>query len=438
MIREYKTIQAVSGPLVLISQVEGAVCGELAEVHLPDGSISRCRVLEINGDTVLAELFGSSSGMDVDNTKIRFLGRVFELGISTDVLGRVFNSMGEPVDGGPKILPDVRRSINGLPTNPAAREFPNKAIDTGFSAIDGSNTLIRGQKLAIFSGAGLPHAELAAHIARSAASGDPQAEYAIVFASIGLSFEETEYVIQEFRRTELIDHTVTFTCKAGSPALERFAAPRTALTTAEYLAFDKDMHVFVILSDMMCYAEALRELSSAKNMPSFESGYPRYLHRDFGEICERAGLRAGKKGSITILPVITMPGDQITHSAADALGHTCEGQIVLSRELHTRGIYPPVDLLASRSRLGDVISGNEHRALMIRLLSSYASGKKFHNLITAFGTDTVDDYGKKLTDFFVRLEKKYICQNSDIVRSAGETALIAKELLRGLDQPDEE
>ena len=434
MIREYKTIQAISGPLVLVSQVDGAVCGELAEVHLPDGSISRCQVLEINGDTVLAELFGSSAGMDVDNTKIHFLGRAFELDISTDVLGRVFNSMGEPVDGGPRILPDVRRSINGLPINPAARDVPVKTIDTGISAIDGSNAIMRGQKLAIFSGAGLPHTELAAHIARIAASGDPEAEYAIVFASIGLSFEETEYVIQEFRRAELIDSTVTFTCKAGSPALERFAAPRTALTTAEYLAFDKGMHVFVILSDMMCYAEALRELSSAKNSPSFESGYPRYLHRDFSEICERAGLRAGKKGSVTLLPVVSMPGDKKTHSVPDTLGHVCEGQIVLSRELHTKGIYPPVDLLASGSRLWDVVAGIEHRDLMNRLLSSYASGKEFQSLINSFGPEAADDRGKKLADFSSKLEKKYICQEPNTGRSAGETSLIAKELLRGLDE----
>ena len=434
MIREYKTIQAISGPLVLVSQVEGAVCGELAEVQLPDGSIRRCRVREINGDTALVELYGSSAGMDVDNTIIRFLGRSFELGISTDVLGRVFNSVGEPIDGGPKILPDVRRCINGLPTNPAAREFPKKAIDTGISAIDGTNTLIRGQKLAMFSEAGLPHTELAAQIARSAVSGDPDAEYAIVFASIGLSYEETEYVLQEFRRTELIDRTVTFTCKAGSPSLERFAAPRTALTTAEYLAFDKDMHVFVILSDMLCYAEALRELSSAKNKPSFESGYPGYMHGDFGEICERAGLRAGKKGSITLLPVVTMPGGQKTHPASDVLGHVCEGQIVLSRDLHRRGIYPPVDLLSSRSRLWDSVSGNEQRDVMNRLLSSYASGKEFQSLITSFGTEAADDRGKKLADFSSKLEKKYICQEPNTGRSAGETSLIAKELLRGLDE----
>ena len=314
MPKEYRTIQEVAGPLMLVRGVEGVTYDELGEIELAGGETRRCKVLEVDGSDVLVQLFESSTGINLSNSKVRFLGRSMELGVSEDMLGRVFDGLGRPIDDGPEILPDARMDINGLPMNPAARDYPNEFIQTGISTIDGLNTLVRGQKLPIFSGSGLPHANLAAQIARQAkVLGDDASNFAVVFAAIGITFEESDFFVQEFRRTGAIDRTVLFTNLANDPAVERIATPRMALTAAEYLAFEKDMHVLVILTDITNYAEALREISAAKKEVPGRRGYPGYLYTNLATIYERAGRQLGKKGSITLIPILTMPEDDKTH-----------------------------------------------------------------------------------------------------------------------------
>jgi V/A-type H+-transporting ATPase subunit B len=354
MIREYKTIQEVNGPLMIVKRVQGVTYDELGEIELPNGDIRNCKVLEVNGDSAVVQLFEASAGINLRDSKVRFLGHPLQLGVSDEMLGRVFNGMGRPIDGGADILPDEYRDINGLPMNPAARDYPNEFIQTGISAIDGLNTLVRGQKLPIFSGSGLPHAQLAAQIARQAkVLGDDTANFAVVFAAIGITFEESNYFVEEFRRTGAIDRTVLFTNLANDPAVERIATPRMALTAAEYLAFEKDMHVLVILTDITNYAEALREISAAKKEVPGRRGYPGYLYTDLATMYERAGRQLGKKGSITMIPILTMPEDDKTHPIPDLTGYITEGQIILSRELYRKGVNPPIDVLPSLSRLKD-------------------------------------------------------------------------------------
>ena len=342
MIREYKTIQEIASPLMMVKMVEHVTYDELAEVELPDGSIRRGQVLEVNGDTAVVQLFESAAGINLAQSKVRFLGHPLQLGVSGDMLGRVFNGMGVPIDGGPAILAEEYRDINGLPMNPAARDYPNEFIQTGISTIDGLNTLVRGQKLPIFSGSGLPHANLAAQIARQAkVLGDESANFAVVFAAIGITFEESEFFVQEFKRTGAIDRTVLFTNLADDPAVERIATPRMALTAAEYLAFEKDMHVLVILTDITNYAEALREVSAAKKEVPGRRGFPGYLYTNLATIYERAGRQLGKAGSITMIPILTMPEDDKTHPIPDLTGYITEGQIILSRSLYPRASTPP-------------------------------------------------------------------------------------------------
>ena len=353
MIREYKTIQEIASPLMIVKNVEGVTYDELAEIELSDGTVRRCKVLEVNGDNAVVQLFEPSAGINLKDSKIRFLGHPLELAVSGDMLGRVFNGMGEPIDGGPAILAEEHRDINGLPMNPAARAYPAEFIQTGVSTIDGLNTLVRGQKLPIFSASGLPHAALAAQIARQAKVLGDNENFAVVFAAIGITFEESEYFIQEFRRTGAIDRTVVFSNLANDPAVERIATPRMALTAAEYLAFEKDMHVLVILTDITNYAEALREVSAAKKEVPGRRGYPGYLYTDLATMYERAGRRIGKKGSITMIPILTMPEDDKTHPIPDLTGYITEGQIILSRELYRKGLTPPIDVLPSLSRLKD-------------------------------------------------------------------------------------
>jgi len=346
MIREYKTIGEIVSPLMMVRMVEGVTYDELVEVELPNGDIRRGKVLEVNGDTAVVQLFESAQGINLAESKVRFLGHPLQLGVSGDMLGRVFNGMGQPIDGGPEILAEEYRDINGLPMNPAARDYPNEFIQTGVSSIDGLNTLVRGQKLPIFSGSGLPHANLAAQIARQAkVRGDEAANFAVVFAAIGITFEESEFFVQEFRRTGAIDRTVLFSNLANDPAVERISTPRMALTAAEYLAFEKDMHVLVILTDITNYAEALREVSAAKKEVPGRRGFPGYLYTDLASIYERAGRQLGKKGSITMIPILTMPEDDKTHPIPDLTGYITEGQIILSRQLYRKGINPPVDVL---------------------------------------------------------------------------------------------
>jgi V/A-type H+-transporting ATPase subunit B len=391
MIKEYRTIQEISGPLMVVKKVADVTYDELAEIELPDGSVRRCKVLEVNGDSAVVQLFESSAGINLAESKVRFLGHPLQLGVSADMLGRVFNGMGQPIDDGPEILAEEYRDINGLPMNPAARDYPNEFIQTGVSTIDGLNTLVRGQKLPIFSGSGLPHANLAAQIARQAkVLGDDAGNFAVVFAAIGITFEESNFFVEEFKRTGAIDRTVLFTNLANDPAVERIATPRMALTAAEYLAFEQDMHVLVILTDITNYAEALREVSAAKKEVPGRRGFPGYLYTDLATMYERAGRQVGKPGSITMIPILTMPEDDKTHPIPDLTGYITEGQIILSRDLYRKGIMPPVDVLPSLSRLKDKGIGvgktrEDHASTMNQLFAAYASGKEAKELMTILG-----------------------------------------------------
>ena len=381
MIKEYKTISEISGPLMVVRQVAGVTYDELVEIELPNGDLRRGKVLEVNGDKAVVQLFEPSAGINLAQSKVRFLGHPLQLAVSGDMLGRVFSGMGDPIDGGPAILPEEYRDINGLAMNPAARDYPNEFIQTGISTIDGLNTLVRGQKLPIFSGSGLPHNQLAAQIARQAKVLDGASNFAVVFAAIGITFEESEYFVQEFRRTGAIDRTVLFINLANDPAVERISTPRMALTAAEYLAFEKGMHVLVILTDITNYAEALREISAAKKEVPGRRGYPGYLYTDLATMYERAGRQLGKPGSITMIPILTMPEDDKTHPIPDLTGYITEGQIILSRELYRKGVLPPVDVLPSLSRLKDKGIGagktrEDHANTMNQLFAAYATGKE--------------------------------------------------------------
>ncbi len=435
MIKEYRTIQEISGPLMVVRKVSGVTYDELAEIELPDGSVRRCKVLEVNGDNAVVQLFESSAGINLAESKVRFLGHPLQLGVSADMLGRVFNGMGQPIDGGPEILADEYRDINGLPMNPAARDYPNEFIQTGVSSIDGLNTLVRGQKLPIFSGSGLPHNVLAAQIARQAkVLGDEAANFAVVFAAIGITFEESNFFVEEFTRTGAIDRTVLFTNLANDPAVERIATPRMALTAAEYLAFEKDMHVLVILTDITNYAEALREVSAAKKEVPGRRGYPGYLYTDLATMYERAGRQLGKKGSITMIPILTMPEDDKTHPIPDLTGYITEGQIILSRELFRKGINPPVDVLPSLSRLKDKGVGpgktrEDHANTMNQLFAAYSTGKENKELMSILGEAALSPTDLLYARFADEFEQRYVGQGASENRSIEETLDLGWELL---------
>ena len=434
MIREYKTIQEVNGPLMMVRKVSGVTYDELGEIELPDGSVRRCKVLEVNGDNAVVQLFEASAGINLKDSKIRFLGHPLELAVSGDMLGRVFNGMGHPIDGGPEILAEEHRDINGLAMNPAARDYPNEFIQTGISTIDGLNTLVRGQKLPIFSGSGLPHAALAAQIARQAKVLDGESNFAVVFAAIGITFEESEFFVSEFKRTGAIDRTVLFTNLANDPAVERIATPRMALTAAEYLAFEKGMHVLVILTDITNYAEALREISAAKKEVPGRRGYPGYLYTDLATMYERAGRQVGKEGSITMIPILTMPEDDKTHPIPDLTGYITEGQIILSRELYRRGVNPPVDVLPSLSRLKDKGTGEgktreDHSGTMNQLFAAYATGKENKELMSILGEAALSPTDLLYAKFADEFEKRYVSQGTDENRSIQETLDLGWELL---------
>ena len=435
MIKEYRTIKEINGPLMMIENVEGVTYDELAELELPNGEIRHCKVLEVSGSTAVVQLFENSAGINLAQSKIRFLGHPMELAVSSDMLGRVFNGMGHPIDGGPELLAEARLDINGLPMNPAARDYPNEFIQTGISTIDGLNTLVRGQKLPIFSGSGLPHAQLAAQIARQAkVLGDEEANFAVVFAAIGITFEESEYFVNEFRRTGAIDRTVLFSNLADNPAVERIATPRMALTAAEYLAFEKDMHVLVILTDITNYAEALREVSAARKEVPGRRGYPGYLYTDLATMYERAGRRRGKKGSITMIPILTMPEDDKTHPIPDLTGYITEGQIILSRDLFRKGINPPVDVLPSLSRLKDKGIGEgktreDHAGTLNQLFAAYSSGKDAKELATILGDSALSPTDLLYSKFADEFEKRYVSQGTETNRSIIETLDLGWELL---------
>ena len=434
MPKEYRTIKEVAGPLMLVEGVSGVTYDELGEIGLVDGEVRRCKVLEVNGSNALVQLFDASTGINLSNSKVRFLGRSMELGVSEDMLGRVFNGLGTPIDDGPEILPEKRLNINGVAMNPAARLYPEEFIQTGVSAIDGLNTLVRGQKLPIFSASGLPHANLAAQIARQAKVRGTDENFAVVFAAIGITFEEANFFVESFRETGALDRTVLFTNLANDPAIERIATPRMALTCAEYLAFEKDMHVLVILTDITNYADALREVSAARKEVPGRRGYPGYMYTDLATLYERAGRQIGKAGSITMIPILTMPEDDKTHPIPDLTGYITEGQIILSRELYRKGIRPPIDVLPSLSRLKDKGIGegktrDDHSNTMNQLFAAYARGKDAKELMVILGEAALTEIDLIYAKFAEAFEQEYVSQGYDNDRSIEETLEIGWKLL---------
>ncbi|MEW5866995.1 MAG: V-type ATP synthase subunit B, partial [Bacillota bacterium] len=426
MLKEYLTVSEVAGPLMMVEQVEDVKYGELVEIEIARGEIRRGRVLEASGTRALVQLFEGSTGLNLARARVRFLGRGIELGVSLDMLGRVFDGFGRPRDGGPQIIPEKKLDINGNPVNPYARDYPSEFIQTGVSAIDGMNTLVRGQKLPIFSGSGLPHATLAAQIARQARVLGTEEKFSVVFGAMGITFEEADYFITDFRHTGAIERAVLFLNLANDPAIERISTPRMALTAAEYLAYEKDMHVLVILTDMTNYCEALREVSAARKEVPGRRGYPGYLYTDLATIYERAGRIKGRKGSITQIPILTMPEDDKTHPIVDLTGYITEGQIFLSRELHRKGIYPPIDVLPSLSRLKDKGIGKgktreDHADTMNQLYAAYARGKEAKELAVILGEAALSDVDKQFSKFADEFEARYVKQGPGVNRTIEQT-----------------
>ncbi|MBQ4611105.1 MAG: V-type ATP synthase subunit B [Clostridia bacterium] len=434
MRKEYRTIKEVAGPLMLVDQVEGVKYDELVEIEQADGSIRRGKVLEINQDKALLQLFEGSQGLRIADSKAKFLGHSIELAVAPDMLGRVFDGMGRPIDGGAELIPEKRLDINGAPINPAARDYPNEFIQTGVSAIDGLNTLVRGQKLPVFSGSGLPHANLAAQIARQARVRGTDEGFAVVFAAVGITFEEADFFTSDFRATGAIDRTVTFINLANDPAIERIATPRMALTAAEYLAYDLGMHVLVIITDITNYAEALREVSAARKEVPGRRGYPGYLYTDLATMYERAGRIKGNAGSITMIPILSMPEDDITHPIPDLTGYITEGQIILSRDLHRRGLTPPINVLPSLSRLKDKGIGKgktreDHADTMNQLFAAYSRGKDAKELAVILGDAALSDVDKLYAKFADAFEEQYVSQGFYTNRTIEETLEIGWKLL---------
>ena len=441
MIREYRTIEDIAGPLILVQGVTGVAYNEMGEIELANGEKRLCKVLEATDDNVLVQLLESSTGLNLESSKVRFLGKSQQMSVSEDMLGRVFSGKGTPVDGARNIIPEKRLDINGLPINPTARNYPSEFIQTGISAIDGLNTLVRGQKLPIFSGAGLPHARLAAQIARQARVLQKDSKFAVVFAAIGITFEESNFFIEDFNKTGALDHTVIFINLANDPAIERISTPRLALTAAEYLAFEKDMHVLVILTDITNYAEALREVSAARKEIPSRRGYPGYMYTDLATLYERAGRKTDSEGSITLIPILTMPEDDKTHPIPDLTGYITEGQIILSRELNRKNIYPPIDVLPSLSRLKDKGIGEgktheEHADLMNQLFAAYAHGIEARELMSILGEAALSETDLLYTGFSDEFEKRYVGQGERTNNSIEATRELGWQLLRMLPKSE--
>ncbi len=441
MIKEYRSIQEVAGPLMVVSGVEGVKYDELGEIELSNGEVRRCKVLEVNGDTALVQLFESATGINLSDSKVRFLGKSLDFGVSPDILGRVFSGMGKPIDNGPDIIPEKRLDINGAPLNPAAREYPAEFIQTGVSAIDGLNTLVRGQKLPIFSASGLPHANLAVQIARQAKVRGTDSKFAVVFAAVGITFEDAEFFINDFKQTGAIDRSVVFVNLANDPAVERVCTPRMALTAAEYLAFEQGMHVLVIITDITNYAEALREVSAAKKEVPGRRGYPGYLYTDLATMYERAGRIKGNPGSITMIPILTMPEDDKTHPIPDLTGYITEGQIILSRDLYKKGIQPPIDVLPSLSRLKDKGIGKDktredHADTMNQLFAAYSRGKDAKELMAILGESALSDIDLVYAKFADEFEKQYVSQGFRTDRTIEQTLDTGWNLLRMLPKSE--
>ncbi len=434
MLKEYQTVADISGPLVLVEKVSEVKYGHIVDIELGDGSIRRGQILEVEHDKALVQVFEGTSGIDVDRSTVRFLGRPLEFAVSPEILGRVFTGLGVPKDGGPAVIPDNRLNVNGSPINPFSRNYPNEFIQTGVSTIDGLNPIVRGQKLPIFSGSGLPHDDITAQVARQATILGKGEEFAVVFAAMGITFEAAQFFINDLRDTGAIERAVMFINLADEPAIERIATPRFALTAAEYLAFELDMHVLVILNDMTNYCEALREISAARKEVPGRRGYPGYLYTDLATVYERAGRIKGKKGSITTVPVLTMPEDDKTHPVPDLTGYITEGQIILSRSLHRKGISPPVDVLPSLSRLKDKGIGEgktreDHADLYNQLYAAYARGKEVQELATIMGEAALSEEDKKYMKFAGEFEKRYVSQGYYENRTVEQTLDLGWELL---------
>ena len=415
MLKEYQTVEDIYGPLMLVAGVDGAKYGHIVDIELGDGSTRHGQILQVENDKVLVQVFEGTEGVDVNSSTVRFLGKPMEFGLSPEILGRVFSGIGEPKDDGPAIIAKKKMNINGNPINPYARNFPNEFIQTGISTIDGLNPLVRGQKLPIFSGAGLPHDEITAQLARQATVLGKGQSFAVVFAAMGITFEAAQFFIDDLTNTGAIERAVMFINLANDPAIERIATPRMALTAAEYLAFDEDMHVLVILNDMTNYCEALREISAARKEVPGRRGYPGYLYTDLATVYERAGRIKGKKGSITMVPVLTMPEDDKTHPVPDLTGYITEGQIIMSRSLHRKAISPPVDVLPSLSRLKDKGIGpdktrEDHADLYNQLYAAYAHGKEAQELATILGEAALSAEDQNYMKFANEFEGKYISQ----------------------------
>lgn len=441
MLKEYKSIKEIVGPLMLVEGVSGVKYDELVEIEQEDKSIRLGKVLEVNEDKALVQLFESSQGIRMSTSKARFVGHGLEFAVSEEMLGRVFDGMGRPKDGGRAVIPEKRMNINGEPINPTARDYPDEFIETGVSAIDGLNTLVRGQKLPVFSASGLPHADLAAQIARQARVLGADDKFAVVFAAIGITFEEAEFFISDFRKTGAIERTVMFVNLANDPAIERIATPRMALTAAEYLAFEKGMHVLVIMTDITNYAEALREVSAARKEVPGRRGYPGNLYTDLASLYERAGRIRGKKGSITQIPILTMPEDDKTHPIPDLTGYITEGQIILSRALYKSGITPPIDVLPSLSRLKDKGIGKgktreDHADTMNQLFAAYSHGKEAKELSAILGDAALSKTDRQYAAFAEEFERKYISQGFEKARTIEETLDTGWELLKLLPRQE--
>ena len=441
MLREYRTVTEVVGPLMVVEGVSGVKYDELVEIEIQTGEKRKGKVLEVNGTKAMVQLFEGSSGINLKGTKVKFLGKPLQLGVSEDMLGRVFDGMGNPIDKGPKIIPEVYKDINGEAINPVSRDFPAEFIQTGISAIDGLNTLVRGQKLPVFSAAGLPHAQLAAQIARQAKVLNSDSNFAVVFAAIGITFEESQFFVDEFKKTGAIDNAVLFMNLASDPAIERIATPRMALTAAEFLAYEKDMHVLVIMTDITNYAEALREVSAARKEVPGRRGYPGYLYTDLSTLYERAGRIRGRKGSITQIPILTMPEEDKTHPIPDLTGYITEGQIILTKELYKKGVMPPIDVLPSLSRLKDKGIGKgktreDHADTMNQLFSAYAQGKQAKELSAILGESALSDTDKKFAEFAGAFEEEYVSQGFETNRTIEETLDLGWKLLKILPKTE--
>lgn len=432
--KEYTTVSNLSGPLMVVEKINDVRFDELVEIKLQSGERRKGRVLEISEDQALVQVYEGTTGIDADSTKVRFLGDVLKLPVSKDMLGRIFNGRGTPIDGGANIIPETALDVNGNPINPYSRDYPSEFIQTGISTIDGMNPLVRGQKLPIFSGSGMPHSRMAAQIARQATVISGHTAFAVVFAAMGITFEEASFFMEDFRKTGALERTVMFINLADDPAIERISTPRLALTCAEYLAFEHDMHVLVILTDLTNYCEALREVSAARKEVPGRRGYPGYLYTDLATMYERAGRLRGKDGSITQFPILTMPEDDKTHPIPDLTGYITEGQIILNRGLHRKGIYPPVDVMPSLSRLKDKGIGKgktreDHADLMNQLFAAYSRGKDAKELAVILGEGALTDEDKAFAKFADAFEDRYVRQGEYENRTIEETLHLGWELL---------